>query len=868
MLFALAPATDALTQRTPEILQAPKDVGAARMSTPQNKHAIEIQGAAPTILSAISTTEENGKVVVSISTKGQVDYKAFTLSQPRRLIVDFANAKITFPIRELPVNLAIVKQIRIRQMQEPNANTARLVFDLEDVKKVNHQIVAEGDTVRIFFPSNESAPAGPPKSGSAALPTAVPKSGLPAVKTSAASAQKTTSAPGAGVPAKAALANKPSAAEIPPSLAAKSAASQKPKPAPVQEATPAAKMQSQEKPAIAPKPEPPAAKTAVAPKPKPPSLPAATVPDKVASQEKPAATPMPVPRDAKTAVAPKARPTTISEAAAPAKASPAEKVAAEPKSEAPVKIAAAAARPRPAPAVQRATAPAERNLAVTEISGADAAARSKSIEETKQVPAPAKSTSPVRVSSLAQQPLPSEAPAAQPAPLKASAAPAQESRFGGAPLTLDLIDIPLVDFFRLMAEEGGINIVMDPEIRGTISIKVVKVPWDQILEAALTNNNLDKQIEGNLVRIAKKSTLQQEAKQREDLKKATVLAADVETRIKRLNYAKASAFVATLTEQKSVRGTVVVDERSNSLIITDIPSFVDKMVRLVEALDIPEAQVEIEARIVSANRDFARDLGVQFGFVQGNLQRTSVGGPNTFGTIGGTRPSATPTSTYAAGNPSTGRGASDAKASASAGVSTGTSSQNAGNFNVNLPATKAFGGIGVSVGNIFDTFLLDAAITAGESKGVAKLISQPKVTAQNNSSATITQGLRFPVQIVANNTISIQFQNAALTLVVTPQITMDGNIVLDIQIDNNTPDFSQQVNGVPSIRTSESRTRVLISDGGTTVIGGIIIETESNASDRIPGLASLPGLGNLFKRTSIAKTSQEVMFFITPKIIK
>jgi type IV pilus assembly protein PilQ len=419
-----------------------------------------------------------------------------------------------------------------------------------------------------------------------------------------------------------------------------------------------------------------------------------------------------------------------------------------------------------------------------------------------------------------------------------------------------------------MAEEGGINIVMDPEIAGNTSIKVVKVPWDQIFDAVLANNSLDKQVEGTLVRIARKKTLQEEAKQHESLKKANLLAADLETRIKRLNYAKAAAFVEALADQKTVRGSVVVDERSNSLILTDIPSSLNKLLQLVESLDTPQPQVEIEARIVSASRDFARDIGIQFGFVQGNLQRVTVGGPNTFGTIGGTRPSATPTSTYAAGNPFTGRGASESDSTESAGISTGTSSNDKGNFNVNLPANKAFGGLGISVGNIFDTFLLDASITAGENKGLAKLISQPKVTAQNNSPAVITQGLRFPVQIVANNTITVQFQNAALTLTVTPQITYEGNIVLDLKVENNTPDFSNQVHGVPSIRTSESSTRVLVSDGGTTVIGGILVDNEANQEDRIPGLASLPMVGHLFKRTSVSRSTQEVLFFVTPRIVK
>ncbi len=427
------------------------------------------------------------------------------------------------------------------------------------------------------------------------------------------------------------------------------------------------------------------------------------------------------------------------------------------------------------------------------------------------------------------------------------------SRFSGQPLTLDLVDMPLVDFFRLMAEEGGINIVMDPEIKERISIKVVKVPWDQIFEAVLANHNLDKQVEGRLVRIARKSTLQAEAKQREALKKATLLADDLETCIKRLNYAKAEDMIAVLEGQITARGTIVVDKRTNSLVLADIPSSTKKLIKLIESLDIPQPQVEIEARIVSATRNFARDLGIQFGFVQGNLQRV---------TVGGISPDEALSSNHSAGNLFTRGGNSGNRATeTSAGI-------NHGDLNVNLPAAKAFGGLGISVGNVFDTFLLDAAITAGEAKGMAKLISQPKVTAQNNTPAIITQGLRFPIQMVANNTISVQFENAALTLMVTPQITRDANIVLDLRVENNTPDFGRHVNGMPSIRTTESETRVTVSDGGTTVMGGILIEDELSQEDRIPGLGALPVIGNLFRRTARLQETYEVLFFITPRIIK
>jgi type IV pilus secretin PilQ/predicted competence protein len=487
-------------------------------------------------------------------------------------------------------------------------------------------------------------------------------------------------------------------------------------------------------------------------------------------------------------------------------------------------------RPAPPP-IERAPAPQAKTLIVTELPKIAVPIESQKpkIELTQTIQLPLATAGPVSAPAVVRNP-----PPLQPV-LPAS------SRFSGQPLTLDLINTSLVDFFRLMAEEGGINIVLDPEVKGTISIKVVKVPWDQIFEAALVNNDLDKQLEGNLVRIAKKSTIQNEAKQKETLKKAELLAADVETRIKRLNYAKAESLLKAIEEQKTVRGTAVIDERTNSLVLTDIPSSLDKLYELIDKLDIAQPQVEIEARIVSATRDFAREIGMQFGFVQGNLQRVSVGGPNVFGSR-----------------------ASDSTSSGG----TGKTVLATGSNNINLPATKAFGGLGVSIGNIFDTFLLDAAITAGESKGSAKLISQPKVTAQNNKPAIINQGLRFPVQIVANNTISVQFFNAALTLTATPQITYEGNILLDLKIENNAADFARQVNGIPSIRTSESTTSVLVSDGGTTVIAGILIDDETTQEDKVPGLGSIPIIGNLFRRTAVTRNTQEILFFVTPRIIK
>ena len=430
-----------------------------------------------------------------------------------------------------------------------------------------------------------------------------------------------------------------------------------------------------------------------------------------------------------------------------------------------------------------------------------------------------------------------------------------ELRFTGEYISVDLVNIPLVDFFRVMADVGGVNIVLDPTISGNIAaLKVEKLPWDQLFEVVLRNHGLDKSIEGNMIRVARKATLQEEARQEEELRRANMMAGELDTRIKRLNYAKAAELQNIVSDQKTARGTVAVDERSNSLLITDLPDSLEKLLKLIDSFDTPQPQVEIETRIVTASRNFARDIGIQFGFVQGNSQRVTVGGSNSAFLQPGT------------GNANRPMGESSSS-SDSPGVSPGTG-DTGGNLNVNLPALNPFGGIGLAVGNIFDTFLLDAAITAGESKGTAKIVQQPKVIVQNNSPAVITNGSRIPVTVNSDNTITVQFFDAALKLTVTPQITYDSNIMLDVDVANNEPNFGRaSMNGVPTITTSEAKTRILVSDGGTAVLGGVIKEEDQKNETRIPGLASLPILGNLFKSTSTIRTTDEILFFITPRIL-
>jgi len=450
-------------------------------------------------------------------------------------------------------------------------------------------------------------------------------------------------------------------------------------------------------------------------------------------------------------------------------------------------------------------------------------------------------TQPVQVASLTMEILP-----------VAQSATDSNVHFTGEYVTADFVNTPLVDFFRAMHEVSGVNIILDPAITGNVNLKVVKMPWDELFEAVLKNHGLEKKVEGTHVRVALKKTLKEEAKQEEDLRNASMMAGELEPRVKRLNYAKATELKKLLDDQKSPRGAVVVDERTNSVVMTDLPEYINKQLKLIDLLDIPQPQVEIETRIVSATRNFARDIGIQFGFVQGNNQRVTVGGSNT---------------NYL--QPNVNRPMGDTGTSNnSPGVSTG-GSDTGGNLNINLPSRTPFGGVGIAIGNILDTFLLDAAITAGETKGWAKLISQPSVVVQNNSPAYINDGTRFPVAVTSDNTVTIQYYDAALTLTVTPQITYDDNIMLDMKSTNNKVDFGMvATGGIPTIRTSETSTRITVSDGGTTLAGRILVEDDGANEERVPGLGSLPLLGNLFRRTGTVRDSREILFFVTPRIVR
>jgi type IV pilus secretin PilQ/predicted competence protein len=477
--------------------------------------------------------------------------------------------------------------------------------------------------------------------------------------------------------------------------------------------------------------------------------------------------------------------------------------------------------------------------------GTMSAARASVDSAAPAEPVAAPAVSPAPVSAPAQPVMTASAPMSQ-----APVASAPVGKYSGEPISVNLKDVDLRDFFRLIHEISGLNVVVDPGVKGNLTIVLDDVPWDQALDIVLKNNDLDKQLDGNVLRLATKETLRKEAEENRDLAKAQAEAADVITTTRVLSYAKSTDMATTLKKFLSSRGDIIADDRSNTLIIRDIPATLPVMDNLIRQLDRKSQQVEIEARVVAANRSFSREIGTQFGFA-GTPETTGnsniFGGATSVGTSPITRLSGLPTPPLIVTN-------------------SGSSSGSQIPLNTNLGATVPTSG--TSYAFTSKNFALDLIITAAEEKGVGKLLSKPKVITQNNEKATVKQGTKIPVQTIVNNTVSVQFVDAVLELDVTPQITADGTIYMDVNVENDQIDGSiPRVQGIPAIDTQEAETKVTVNDGATVVIGGIIVTQQTTDVQQVPLVGSVPVLGNLFKHTTVKSTSQELLFFLTPRIL-
>jgi type IV pilus assembly protein PilQ len=427
-------------------------------------------------------------------------------------------------------------------------------------------------------------------------------------------------------------------------------------------------------------------------------------------------------------------------------------------------------------------------------------------------------------------------PAATQAP---TAAP--EKKYTGDPISVNLKDVDLKDFFRLIHEISGLNVVLDPAVRGTVTLVLDEVPWDQGLDIVLRNNGLTKEIDGNVLRIATQETLKREADQHRDLLRAQADSIEPVTVTRVLSYAQAPGMVITIKKFLTPRGDVLADARSNTLIIRDIPASIPKIDNLLRQLDRKGQQVEIDARVVQTTRTFAREIGTEFGF------STPAGNTALGGLVGN--------STFL----------SPVIHSIAAPFST------TGGAGGQIPLSTNLGATAPNSGFTFSTqghnYAIDFILSMMENRGVGKILSEPKGITQNNEKLTVKQGQQIPIQTNINNTITTQYVDAVLELEVTPQVTSEGTVFLDVNVQNTQIDNSISVQGQPGLDTQSTQTKVLVNDGGTVVIGGVVVTNQTTTIEQVPLLGSMPLIGNMFKHTSISTSTQELMFFVTPRIL-
>ncbi len=401
-----------------------------------------------------------------------------------------------------------------------------------------------------------------------------------------------------------------------------------------------------------------------------------------------------------------------------------------------------------------------------------------------------------------------------------------QSQFTGEPISLDLKDADIKDVFRTISQLTGLNIVIDPDVRGTVTVQLEDVPWDQALDLILKQNGLGYVLENNIMRIATTAKLQAEESDRARLAEARQASEPARTVIKKLSYAKAGEIVPVLQSVMSKRGAIVVDPRTNTLIIREIPTYLPAVLQLIDNLDTATPQVVIESRIVETTKSLGRSLGINWQ-VRGKADNetgntTNLIFPNTV----------------------------------------------SGGLNVGLGNGPTVASL--VLGNILNTFNLDMALTAAENQGLLKIISSPKVTSLTNTPALIQSGVQIPVQTTVNNTTTVIYVDATLKLDVTPQITAEGTVLLTVNVTKREPAVALNLSlgqNVP-LTIREYRGQVLVKDGGTTVIGGIFQINDQDQYNMIPGLWKIPVLGNLFKNKTRTEKHDELLIFITPRILR
>lgn len=444
---------------------------------------------------------------------------------------------------------------------------------------------------------------------------------------------------------------------------------------------------------------------------------------------------------------------------------------------------------------------------------------------------------------------------------KAAAAQDERPQYTGERLTLNFQDIETRAVLQLLADASGQNIVVSDSVKGNVTLRLQNVPWDQALDIVLRTKGLDKRKQDNVIIVAPQEELA--AREKADLaaRKDISELAPLRSEFLQVNYAKAAEMAALIKTQSgsmlSPRGSVAVDERTNTLLLQDTADRLADIRRMVSTLDIPVRQVQIEARIVIVNDDFERDLGARLGYT--TAQRN---GNNGIWTTSGTAASTDQIVSSALGNQAAGRG--------SFPVTVPSGSTAANRYNVNLPSPKQAGAL--AVGILSGNYLLDLELSAAQAETQANIISSPRVITANQKEATIEQGVEIPYQQSASSgATTIQFKKAVLQLKVTPQITPDSRIILDLDVKKDSVGTVVVASGgvnVPSINTREIATQVLVNDGQTVVLGGILETQERMDTTKVPWLGDVPVLGHLFKTDTKTDNKDELLIFVTPKIVR
>jgi len=509
-------------------------------------------------------------------------------------------------------------------------------------------------------------------------------------------------------------------------------------------------------------------------------------------------------------------------------------------------------------------------------------------------------------------PTPTVAPSAAMSPTTDKMSQSQQGRhygepgFVGEPINLNVVNADIRDILNYITEQYGVNFVIDSSVGAVpVTVNVQDVPWNIALDAVLKANRLGVETNGNILRVATNEVLAKESETQKVINDSRLDASPLVTEFIRLNYARASGTLAQaagstgafsggatnlsfsggaggdatggsgdqgllpiISRRLSRRGSIEVDGRSNTLIVTDVKENIEAIRQLVTILDQPEPQVEIETRIVIAQHNFSRDLGAQLSAGVVNFGRGGLANLSTLphtGTASGSGSGSGTSSGTGSGSGTTGATGGPNPFGVFGGL-TGTP-QPLGS----LGAAAASTVIGLTTG-LFGSAQISALLTLAETRGEAKTVATPRVTALNNRPAQIESGSQIPVQTTqaASGTavVTTTFVSVPLRLSITPQITDAGTVILRVTIENNTINTGIAVGGVPGIDTQRMQTEVLVPDGGTTVMGGVLADTEGETRSRTPGLASIPVLGNLFKRKLVTRQNSEILFFITPHIYR